>query len=99
MLSGSANSSSVVSLSWELVFPGYTEITQVEITYTTEANFRTFDTGNVAVTDLGNGSSPVSTLINGLQPLTLYSFSVVAVYTVGRSLPVTIEVWTLSLGE
>ena len=99
MLSGIGNTSTSVSLSWELVFPDYMDITHMEITYTTEANFKPFDTGIVNITELGNGSSPVSTVVGRLQPLTLYNFSVVAVYTVGASLPMTVQAWTLPRSE
>lgn len=91
--------SSSVTLMWVLVIPSYTEITQVVVTYISEANFKTLDSGNMTVTDVENGSSPVSIAIGGLQPLTYYSFSVAAFHNVGTSSPVSVQAWTLPLSE
>ena len=86
-------------LSWSLGFNGHARISEVQILYQTEENFRLMVSNTVIVQEEGNGVLPTQADLTGLEPHTLYSFSVSAVNDAGPSMPVIIYNWTLPLRE
>ena len=92
-------SADTVSLSWVFGFDGHSDIMEVTIFYTTEANYENLVSDDVTVPEEGNGPVPTETTISGLEPYTLYSFAIEAVTIAGSSKPVTINETTLGLSK
>ena len=98
-----SSTSTTVTLSWTFGFDGNAEIAGVNISYIAIANYGPSDDGaargSVSTTDGGL----TSIIINGLQPLTTYEFTVKVRNTVsdkvGMSSPVSVTADTLPLGE
>ena len=89
----------MATLLWILGFNGHARVTEVDIVYQTETNYRTMVSNNVTVKEEGNGVLPTQANVTGLEPHTQYSFSVSAVNVVGPSASVIIYNWTLPLRE
>ena len=102
-LTNDSSITTTVTLSWTFGFNGNAEIAGVDISYIAIADHRPSDdgasSGSVSTTDGGQ----TSIIINGLQPLTTYQFTVTVRNTVsdkvGVSSPVSVNADTLPLGE
>ena len=100
-LTSSSSTTTTVTLSWTFGIDGNAEIAGVNISYTAIANYRPSDdgaaNGSVSTTDGGQ----TSIIINGLQPLTTYQFTVRVRNTVsdevGVSSPVSVTADTLTM--
>ena len=85
-----------VSLSW--MIQGNAAITNIFVSYVTEDNFRTFARENTSLSGGAPSAPPTEASISGLEPNTLYSFSVTTESNFGTSDPVTVDELTLPLG-
>ena len=90
---------SSITLSWMWELNENYFAMAVVVRYVTIANFKVLVSKNVTLTEKRSGYLPSMINITGLEPLTLYYYSVTVVNTIGVSEQRTIQVWTFPLSE
>ena len=83
-----------IPLTWVLGFDGREDIDTVNVSYVAVSNNDSPSEGVVSLAELATSHT-----LTGLQPLTNYSITVIAINEVGPSPGMTITVETLPLGK